>query len=68
MKNQMLAKGPMRIQAEERARARSLMVQPMLKSGVWGKDLETKRFGNETDEDVIARLEKNNNKQFRIAE
>ena len=45
-----------------------IMVQRMLKSGKWGKASEARRFGHETDEQIIERLIKNNGVQFRIAE
>lgn len=45
-----------------------VMIQCIRKDGTWGKALEYKRYGNETDEQVVERLIKNNNKQFRLAE
>lgn len=46
----------------------SIIVQAQLKSGKWGKAFEAQRFGDETDEQIIARLAKLNNKQYRIAQ
>lgn len=54
--------------AANRANKNGVMVQGQLKSGKWGKPYLAQRFGDETDEQVIARLIKLNNKQFRIAE
>lgn len=45
-----------------------VMIQGMKKDGTWGKPVAHQRFGNETDEDVVKRLIKNNNRQFRLAE
>lgn len=54
--------------AANRADKNNIMVQAQLKSGKWGKPFSTQRFGNETDEQVISRLVKLNNKQYRIAQ
>ena len=46
----------------------TVMIQGMKKDGTWGKAHECPRYGNETDEQVVERMIKNNNKQFRIAQ
>lgn len=46
----------------------TVMIQCMRKDGTWGKPQEYKKYGNETDNDVVKRLVKNNNKEFRIAQ
>lgn len=53
---------------KNRSKKNVVMVQPMNKNGKWGKAFETRVYGNETPEQVVARLIKNNDKQFRIAE
>jgi len=45
----------------------TVMIQCMKKDGTWGKPQEYKKYGNETDDDVVKRLIKNNNEEFRIA-
>ena len=47
---------------------KTIMVQSLLKSGKWGKAFEAQRLYNESDEQVIERLTKLNNKAYRIAE
>lgn len=45
-----------------------VMIQAMRKNGTWGKPCEYKRLRkSETDEQVVERLIKNNNKEFRLA-
>ena len=69
MKNQMLTKGPQRIQAEARAAARKPMIQALKKDGKWGAARQTQRYGIETDVQVVERLERlNPNTKFRIAQ
>lgn len=52
-----------------RANNDSVMVQRLKKDGTWGKATESKKFGNESDKDVIARLNKlNPNDTYRLAE
>lgn len=46
----------------------TVLVQRMKKDGTWGKPLESQRYGNETDEQVIERLIRLNNRPYRIAE
>lgn len=45
-----------------------IMVQRMNKSGKWGKPSEARRFGHETDEQIVERLIRLNGVQFRIAQ
>lgn len=56
------------IQARRHNPNNDLMVQRMKKDGTWGKPLKTRRFGNETDEQVVERLIKLNGVQFRLAQ
>ena len=46
----------------------TVMVQRMKNDGTWGKATETPRFGGETDEQVVERLIKNNNREFILAQ
>lgn len=46
----------------------TVMIQCMKKDGTWGKAMSYKKYGNETDAQVVERLIKNNNKPFRLAE
>jgi hypothetical protein len=45
-----------------------VMVQWMKKNGEWGVARETKRFGHETDMEVVERLARLNNTNVRIAQ
>ena len=57
------------IAANRRERNKDVViVQSMKKDGTWGKAVEAQRFGKETDEQVVARLSRLNNKEYRIAE
>lgn len=52
-----------------RANKDSVMVQRLKKDGTWGKASENKRFGNETDAQVVERLNKlNPGSTYRLAE
>ncbi len=53
---------------ERRSSKDTVSIQAMRKDGSWGKVCEYRRFGCETDEQVVERLTKLNNKAFRIAE
>ena len=53
---------------KNRSNTNIIMVQRMTNKGTWGKAIETRVFGNETPEQVIERLIKNNNRQFRLAQ
>ena len=46
----------------------TVLIQRRRKDGTWGKAMEAQRFGHETDEQVVERLVKNNNCEFRIAQ
>lgn len=46
----------------------TVMIQAMTKAGKWGKPVSYKKYGNETAEQVVERLIKNNGKQFKLAE
>lgn len=46
----------------------TVSIQAMRQDGTWGKPCEYERYGGESDEQVIERLIKLNNKAFRIAE
>lgn len=48
--------------------SRMVKIQCMKKDGTWGKAVEYTRYGNETDEQVVERLIKNNGKAFRLAQ
>lgn len=56
--------------ASNRAKAHQqfVMVQRMRKDGTWGQPLQARKFGNESDEEVVERLVKNNCVEYRIAE
>jgi hypothetical protein len=56
MTNKMLAKGPMRIQAETRAKAARPTIQRQKKDGNWGKPRAYEMYGSETAETVVERL------------
>lgn len=47
---------------------RTVSIQAMRKDGSWGKAREYETYGDETDEQVVARLTKLNNQAFRLAE
>ena len=51
-----------------RSKKNVVMVQGMNKNGKWGKAFEARVFGAETPEQVVARLTKLNDRQFRLAE
>lgn len=53
---------------ERRSNKRTVRIQAMSKDGTWGKACEYETYGNETDEQVVERLTKLNNKAFRLAE
>lgn len=53
---------------ENRSNAETVAIQKKTKSGKWGKALVVKTYGNETPEQVVARFEKNNGCEYRIAE
>ena len=62
-------KGPLALRAEARIKATYPMVQSLRKDGKWGKASLTPRGYNETDEQVIERLNTlNPQTKFRIAE
>lgn len=45
-----------------------IFVQRLKKDGEWGKPLEAQRYGKETDDEIVERLNCNNpNSIFRIA-
>lgn len=46
----------------------TVLVQRMTNTGKWGKPYEAKRYGNETDDQVIARLISLNNREFKLAQ
>ncbi len=50
-----------------RSHKTTVTVQSRKKNGEWGKPRETQVFGNETPEQVVERLTKLNNKEFRLA-
>lgn len=45
----------------------TVLIQAQRKDGTWGKPRECRRFGNETDEQVVERLTKLNGQVFRFA-
>lgn len=52
-----------------RRSARTVRIQRVLKSGKWGKPHDTQRFGNETDQEVVDRLNRlNPGSQYRLAQ
>lgn len=53
---------------ERRSSKDTVSIQAMRKDGSWGKAREYKRFGCETDEQVVERLTRLNNQAFRLAE
>jgi len=52
---------------ERRSNKSTVLVQRMKNDGAWGKPIEMQAFGNETPEQVVERLIRNNNRQFRVA-
>ena len=50
------------------ANKNTIKIQRMNNNGKWGKPYETTKYGNETDDQAIERLIRNNNRQYRIAE
>ena len=58
------------IMANRKSAPQVVMVQRKLKSGKWGKALETKKLGKyESDQDVVDRLNRSNpGSEFRLAE
>lgn len=53
---------------ENRSNEEMVAIQKKGKSGKWGKATEVKRYGNETPEQVVARFEKNNGCEYRLAQ
>jgi hypothetical protein len=54
---------------ERRSSKNTVLLQRMKKDGTWGKPLETRVFGNETPERVLARIQGNNpNNVYRLAQ
>ena len=57
----MIAKGPMRLRAEQRAAEKRVWLTRKLKNGGWGKPKAYDLIGYEKDiNDVIARMQRNN--------
>ena len=57
------------IQKRRRSNPTMVKIQQTRKDGSWGKERETRTYGNETPEQVIERLTKlNPGTQFRLAE
>ncbi len=50
-----------------RSHKTTVTVQRRKNNGEWGKPMETQVFGNETPEQVVERLTKLNNREFRLA-
>ncbi|MCL2235448.1 MAG: hypothetical protein FWB98_03275 [Defluviitaleaceae bacterium] len=56
-------------QAQSPSQTKVPMVQRLKKNGEWGVPRDTVRYGNETDEQVVERLNSlNPNEKFRIAQ
>lgn len=53
---------------ENRSNIETVAIQKKGKSGKWGKPMVVKTYGNETPEQVVARFERNNGCEYRIAE
>ena len=53
---------------KNRSNAATVAIQKKGKSGKWGKAIEVKAYGNETPEQVVARFERNNGSEYRLAQ
>ena len=53
---------------KNRSNVETVAIQKKGKSGKWGKAIEVKAYGNETPEQVVARFERNNGCEYRLAQ
>jgi hypothetical protein len=58
----------MLMNSRHEANKKVVKIQAMRKNGTWGATMEVEKLYNESDEDVVSRMIKNNNKQYRLAQ